>query len=276
MQAKSVMGDVRHMVHVNGWELAVMAGEGEGEQELRVRDIDLGERLGFDRPRDVRKLIERYAKTGEITPLSNRATVARFDSAGNSRGSIEVTEYWLDEADALFVIAKSDTTKANALTREMIRVYMLARRGLLPGQAGIPNELIAALAQIAETQKQQRDEVAAIAHRLATLESCGGTISRIQDASIRQLVATIARGRAHAGLSPSRRSATTWVYNRVFSVAAWTGTGRKLANMPADRYPIVLAELDALRREVRAAIKALATQRALLPLADDDDEPKKH
>lgn len=113
---------------VEGWTLAT---EGGSEDPL-VRDVDLGERLGYERPRDVRKLIERLTEDGKIGPISKRAAVARYEiRPGVWHPGQPADEYWLSEAQALKVAAKSETEPADALLDEMIRVFMLARRGLL-------------------------------------------------------------------------------------------------------------------------------------------------
>ncbi|WP_438032415.1 hypothetical protein [Sorangium sp. So ce204] len=110
---------------VDGWTV----GFRDGDSEPLVRDLDLGERLGFERPRKIRELIDRMENDGKIAAVFRRPTVGR-------RGFAEeiIDERWLTEAQALKVAAKSDTDVADALLDEMIRVYMLARRGELPQQ----------------------------------------------------------------------------------------------------------------------------------------------
>lgn len=106
-----------------------------GADEPRILDLDLGERLGYERPRDIRKLIERLVRDKKLNDVHVCATVARtqMPAPGGMRETV-VDEYWLTEAQALLVAAKSETVKADAILAEMIYVYMLARRGLLPGQ----------------------------------------------------------------------------------------------------------------------------------------------
>ncbi|WP_394819421.1 hypothetical protein [Sorlinia euscelidii] len=47
--------------------------------ELRILDTDLAARLGFDRPRDIRKLIKRYV--ADLRQMGRCATVARRPEA---------------------------------------------------------------------------------------------------------------------------------------------------------------------------------------------------
>ena len=139
---------------VEGWPLGFLAGS----QEPRVRDTDLGERLGYDRPRDVRKLIERMEIAEKLKDVHRCATVAR------GAAPEVLTEYWLTEAQALKVAAKSETDVADALLDEMIRVFMLARRGLL------------------ETRPALSPEVTAKTTRLFTLTAASLCAGQIEDA----------------------------------------------------------------------------------------------
>jgi len=122
-----VMSDAFSIREVEGWPLGFTC-----EGEPRIRDLDLGERLGFDRPRDVRKLVARMVDAGKLNDVDQRATVARGEGAVAAQ---PVTEYWLTEAQALKVAARSETDIADALLDEMIHVFMLARRGELPASA---------------------------------------------------------------------------------------------------------------------------------------------
>lgn len=117
--------------NVEGWTLA-----SAGDDEPLVRDEDLAERLGYERPRDIRKIIERHREAGNLNDSDIRATVAQNnDPLGRGRPG---TEFWLTEAAALFIASKSETPAAVAITREMIRVFMAYRRGLLVPAAAPP------------------------------------------------------------------------------------------------------------------------------------------
>lgn len=125
-----VVGDgeeARRMVRVGPWDFTAWVGRGEGE-EPRIRDIDLGMRLGYERPRKVRDLIKELPRDADFRP-------EEVCPRPGQTGGRPATEFWLNEAEALFVATQSRTPVARALTMEMIRVFMLARRGLLPGQS---------------------------------------------------------------------------------------------------------------------------------------------
>lgn len=95
----------------------------EIESEPRVRDIDLADRLGFRRPRDIRKLIER--NMAEISRFGTCATVAHVVK-GNA-----VSEYWLNEEQGLLVAALSNADRAAEVRHMLIRVFVAYRRGHL-------------------------------------------------------------------------------------------------------------------------------------------------
>ena len=114
------MSAVRKL-EVNGWDLVV------GTDDVpRVRDIDLGARLGFARPRDFRKLVARLLRDGIVNDIQCRATVARY-KVGNLGGFQDVVEYHLDERAALMAIVKSETAKAVEITGQVIDVYLAVR-----------------------------------------------------------------------------------------------------------------------------------------------------
>ncbi|MGB0956605.1 MAG: hypothetical protein ACPGZP_11500 [Panacagrimonas sp.] len=113
-------------VHVNGWSLAV-----SGDGEPMVRDLDLAERLGFERPRDIRKLITRLLRDGFLNDSEVRATVAQTSKVGGRPG----TEYHLTETACFLVTMKSETAIANAVCRQLVEVFQAYRSGQLVAQS---------------------------------------------------------------------------------------------------------------------------------------------
>ncbi len=143
----------------HGWEFSLW--EGAPDEEPRIRDVDAAERLGYERPRKIRELIERlypgysglYVRDAvEVTPMPR----------GGARKTT-VREAWLTEAQLLKVIARSETAIAEAILDEMIRVYMAVRRHLsqtipvvgharaLPGRKGLPAPEVKSKLTAAET-----------------------------------------------------------------------------------------------------------------------------
>jgi hypothetical protein len=116
-------------VSVGGWPLAFL----DGSEEPRIRDIDLGERLAYERPRKIRELIARLEEQGKITGVCRRPVVGL-------RGFAEeiIEEAWLTEEQALWIVTQSETAEAAKLTGIMIRVFRLALRGELPTAPALP------------------------------------------------------------------------------------------------------------------------------------------
>jgi hypothetical protein len=104
---------------------AYQFGLAEIDGEPRVRDLDLAERLGFDRPRDIRKLIER--NRSEIEGLGTCATVAHVVRGNPTK------ELHLNEEQALLVAVLSNAPQAAAVRAMLIRTFVSYRRGQIGG-----------------------------------------------------------------------------------------------------------------------------------------------
>lgn len=102
--------------------------------EPRVYDLHLAERLGFDRPRDIRKIIKR--NEAKLLTFGGCATVARVVE-GN-----ETAEFYLNQKQALFICMKSETDRAFDVQADIIRVYDAYLNGDLKPTA--PKSTIAA------------------------------------------------------------------------------------------------------------------------------------
>jgi hypothetical protein len=132
-------GELAHReVRVGDWTLTVPGAEG---MEPEIPDDVLAAKLGGSVYK-FRRLIERHASSGNIGPREVLPTVGKTGGRPGKR-------YLLNEADALFIVTRSETPRAVALTREMIGVYMAARRGLLPRPAPtVPPQLVAEVAEL--------------------------------------------------------------------------------------------------------------------------------
>lgn len=115
--------EAHRLLRVAGWTLTL-----RGEEPL-IPDEDLSVRLGLPLHK-LRQLSGRHEEAGNIAPEVSTTVVETGGRPGKRR--------LYNEADALFLVTRSETPKAVALTREMIRVYMLARRGLLTQQGEAP------------------------------------------------------------------------------------------------------------------------------------------
>jgi hypothetical protein len=83
--------------HVDGWSVTM-----DGD-EPTILDEQLGERLGFSRPRKIRELIERMQKEGALENSEIQSVPSRAGSFGGRPG----TSYRLTESGVLKVTARS-------------------------------------------------------------------------------------------------------------------------------------------------------------------------
>ncbi len=97
------------------------------EDEPRIKDIVLGERLGLKNTRDFKNVIDRnIQELKEYGALSSQTTTERVGCVNR-----KITSYYLNEAQALLLCMFSRTAKAAQVRKELIDVYMAYRtRGL--------------------------------------------------------------------------------------------------------------------------------------------------
>ncbi|MCB4862399.1 Rha family transcriptional regulator [Sphingobium sp. PNB] len=86
--------------------------------EFRILDTDLAKRLGFERPRDIRKLITRWKP--ELERMGICAMVSQNHASGRGRPTME---YYLNRKQAIFITAKSETPEATDITIEIIHRF---------------------------------------------------------------------------------------------------------------------------------------------------------
>lgn len=91
--------------------------------EPMIEDLALGMKLGYERPRKVRDLIKRMLEAGTLKPEQVRSTVGRLSNGAES------VSFHLGEKAALKVITKSETAAADAITDEIIDVFIDVRSG---------------------------------------------------------------------------------------------------------------------------------------------------
>lgn len=136
---------------VLGWDIAT--GDG-GDDVPRVRDIDLAERLGYERPRNIRKLIERHLREGNLNDSDVRSTVEQTSERGGRPGTV----HWLAEEAAYFITQESTAPNAILVRKEMCRVFIAFRRGVLqPAQETVPREIFDRVLALAEQLASGRE-----------------------------------------------------------------------------------------------------------------------
>lgn len=127
----------------------------------RIRDIDLAERLGFERLRKIREIIERQISLGNISPYV-RPTVGRTSMPNGGKRETQVNEYWLTLEEALFITTQSETKRAVFVTKVMIAVFAAVMRGqthAAPLPAGVAEAIDGLRADLAETKREYKELV---------------------------------------------------------------------------------------------------------------------
>ncbi|WGD31688.1 phage antirepressor KilAC domain-containing protein [Ancylobacter sp. WKF20] len=137
------------------------------DNEPRVLDTDLAEKLGMARPRDIRKdLIAPHRAELETFGVLRAVSAKSADPLGRGRPSIA---YYLNEEQALLVCLLSRTERAKQVRAEVIRVFTAWRRGeLAPAKPTLPdftNPAIAARAWAEQFEGREAAEKLAIEHK---------------------------------------------------------------------------------------------------------------
>ena len=96
------------------------------EDQPCARDLDIAERLGFERPRNIRNLIER--NKAEIEAFGVCFAVKQTSGVKGGRPS---QEYWLNEEQSLLVATLSNAPKAAEVRSMLIRTFVAYRCGQL-------------------------------------------------------------------------------------------------------------------------------------------------
>ena len=129
--------------------------------EPRARDTDLADRLGFERPRKIRELIERN--------LSEIETFGACPALGRVVRGNPVSERWLNEEQALLVAILSDAPNAPAVRTMLIKTFVAWRRGHLSAP-NLPTDTIEEIHRIFGINKMLSHKVTEIEKTVAELE----------------------------------------------------------------------------------------------------------
>ena len=101
--------------------------------EPRVFDLTLAERLGFEYPVDIRKLIKR--NQAKLQRFGIIATVAKIHDAAGRPAS----EFYLNQKQAVWVCMKSETDLAFDVQAEIVRVFDAYLNGDLQPTESLPS-----------------------------------------------------------------------------------------------------------------------------------------
>lgn len=100
----------------------------QADDGARVRDVDLGVRLGYARPEKIRQTIKRHTEEIQaLGPLAQSGTMVGIGSGAER----EVTEYHLNEEQAVLVCILSRAPRAKECRAEVVQVFTAYRRGQL-------------------------------------------------------------------------------------------------------------------------------------------------
>jgi hypothetical protein len=146
------------------------------ENEPRVRDLELGKRLGFGRASSIRVLIKR--KEDELLAYGG---LHQIDANPGPRGGRPTQAYLLNEPQALLVCMFAETPQAAEVRAQVLRVFMAWREGRLTAHAA------AARPNIAESSDPIAAELRRLAERLDGLERLGLQLAGDHDAMSRAL-----------------------------------------------------------------------------------------
>lgn len=107
--------------------------------EARMQDLRIAEALGFERPRDVRKLIqrniERLRQHGLVCATASQTKSVRGRAEGRPSKA-----YYLNQRQAYRLCMWSDAPNANAVQEQMIEVFIAWQEGrLTPANGGSQN-----------------------------------------------------------------------------------------------------------------------------------------
>lgn len=93
------------------------------DKEARVRDVDVGIKLGMAQPENIRATIRKYAEDlNDFGILTRRAIIHK--GAGRP-----VSEYWLNKDQALFICGRSDTELGRATYKLLVKAFGAFLRG---------------------------------------------------------------------------------------------------------------------------------------------------
>lgn len=204
----------------------------EHEGEPRVKDVDIAKRLGFDRPRNIRPLIERHRGALELLGPISLYRAAKSTAGRPDEG------YWLNEAQALYIGSKSDAPNAPAVLIMLINVFMAWRRGHLPAVANTSLP-----ADVMEMIRRDDGIARMLAHKVTGIEATVAAISNavailaervvpgVSPASITRQGMTAGQIWRVNGFPPLR--STAWFGNRLTEMGCAIGGRRQLGDKQA-------------------------------------------
>lgn len=133
------------------------------EGEPRIHDLALAVRLGFEQPRDIRKLIKR--NKAKLLSFGVCATVAQ---TSGEQGGRPATEFYLNQKQSIFICMKSETENAFEVQAEIVRVFDAHLNGT--PTAPVLNPANLSRLQLIELAMQAEQERLALEQQVAVIQ----------------------------------------------------------------------------------------------------------
>ena len=251
--------DAHRIVRVGEWSMVV---RGDDTAEPEIPDTLLAPRLDLPLHK-LRELSARHEKAGHIFPR------AVYPTVGGNRGRPGKQRFYT-EADALFLVTRSEAAGAVALTREMIRVFMLARRGLLRPAAPAPTDptMALAVARALSLVPQLVEQVQSLSAEVSTLraEVATGVVGEaVAQTEILRPLGQIASLSATAAKGP--RSVRRRYENRLRALLGHAGPGSRWSMLPRRLLDVAQRQVSMwLDEAIAARAMVIAGRQQQLPL----------
>jgi hypothetical protein len=116
--------------------------------EARIRDTDLGKRLGYDRPENIRTLVSRNRSA-----LDAMGSLLQFEAVieAGKGATRRVTEFHLNQAQAAYLISKARTKNAESMAIVIAEVFAMFTQGQLASTSqGVEQAIRASVRRHAE------------------------------------------------------------------------------------------------------------------------------
>lgn len=237
-------GSTDRSITVNGHRFMLFATCGDNEP--RVRDLDLAQWLEYTRPGKIRDLVKGLVRRG----LFNGDAVFTLQGKTSETGGRPAKEFWLDRRQALHVIRHCETKVADRFMDKVFDVFDVARaqvqRRSLRGVSGRTKALEAEV----QSLRAELHTVALQSAMGARLSSAAGSVvlDRIKRLAELTTGERWPMGRQR-GLSPVLRSTRASIEGEIRDAVGWHR--KKWQNFPTARTGELIEAIEAVERRVR-------------------------
>jgi len=234
---------------VEGFQLSRTFADGKA----RMRDVELGEELGYPNTHSLRKLFESLFQSKRL----NRSEVMELNSKTSVRGGRPGREFWPTREQALLVIIRSDQPAAIALTAKIIAVF----EAYLDGKVRPANDNGITLEDVRGLLAPLYAAITQHSHQIQHLYGCAslnGRISLDDRCLVAALKCQIARKEVEAKRFAKLRQANSDIQRELREATGWGGKNERQADMPAG---VVGKALTCLRNRLDAVNRQLQTMK---------------